>query len=439
MHDCSKQGKGEKTMKHAVIRSFCALALALALLISCVPLGAADGASYMYVHTGNNGRLHLRALPTANSQSLGLYPNGTQVLVHWTSNGWAFVTVVYNQAQGYMATGCLRSGASPVCPDPAPVPTEYTVMYVRTGNAGKLHLRAYASQSAQSLGLFPNGTAVVVTARSNGWAYVTVNGLTGYMMLAYLSGSAVQPTPVPTVNPDPGGAVLMYVRTGNSGKLHLRAYPSQSAQSLGLFPNGTPVYARNLGNGWAEASVYGLRGYMMMQYLVSYAPAPTAAPTAAPAPTGQPLNQLRVVHTGNTGKLYLREGMNTDSAVLGKFENGTLVTVLYDLGSWSYVKVGGLFGYMMNCYLALPTQTVITTPSPTPVPSGGFIVGTNAVVRNENSAFVYLRSSKSSDSTQNVLAQVPNGANVTVLEKGAFWSRIVYNGIEGYMASRYLK
>ncbi len=72
-------------MKHTAIRSFCVLALVLALAASCAP-ALADNPYYMYVNTGNSGRLHLRALPTAASQSLGLYANGTQVRVH---AGWA--------------------------------------------------------------------------------------------------------------------------------------------------------------------------------------------------------------------------------------------------------------------------------------------------------------------------------------------------------------
>lgn len=415
----------------------------LALLILSVPLAQAETSYYtpyyMYVQTGNSGRLHLRALPTAHSQSLGLYANGTQVMVNSTANGWAYVTVVYDRASGYMALSCLTGGyVPPVNPTNAPAPTENTVLYVRTGNSGRLHLRACPSQSAQSLGLFPNGTPVLVTSRANGWAYVTVGGMTGYMMLAYLSGSSALPTPQPTANPNPGSYTLMYVRTGNSGKLHLRSYPSQSAQSLGLFPNGTPLYAKDLGNGWSEVAVYGLSGYMMTRFLASYAPAPTASalPTAAPAPTGQPLCLVKYVRTGNTGKLYLRQGMSTDSAILGKFPNGTMVTVLYDLGAWCYVLVNGQYGYMMSRYLS-DGQSPAVTPSPTPCP--GPTDGTAAAVWNENSSFVYLRSSKDSSNTLNVLAQVPNGAYVTVLERETFWSRIVYNGMAGYMASRYLK
>ncbi len=427
-------------MKHTAIRSFCALALVLALAASCAP-ALADNPYYMYVSTGNSGRLHLRSLPTTASQSLGLYANGTQVRVNSISGSWAFVTVLYNGASGYMALGCLAGNAPvyPVNPQPAPPQTEDTLMYVRTGNSGRLHLRISPSQNAQSLGLFPNGTQVRVLARTGGWAYVNINGLAGYMMLNYLSGGAGPVPPVVRPTPVPGNYVGMYVRTGNTGKLHLRDYPSQASASLGLYPNGTQVYAKDMGNGWSEVLVNGRSGYMMSRFLAYYGAAPTLAPTPAPAPTGAPVGKSMYVNTGNSGKLYLRSSMDTNSAALGLYPNGTPVTVLYDFGPWVYVDVYGARGYMMARYLssaAYSTGSAGATSAPTAVSASQ---PGSATVWNVNSSFVYLRSSKDSNGTTNVLAQVPNGAVVQLLHRETYWSLIRYNGIEGYMVTNYLK
>jgi uncharacterized protein YgiM (DUF1202 family) len=38
-----------------------------------------------------------------------------------------------------------------------------------------------------------------------------------------------------------------------------------------------------------------------------------------------------------------------------------------------------------------------------------------------------------------VICQVPSGSVVTVVEWGSLWSRIQYNGMEGYMVTNYLK
>ena len=432
--------------KHLSIRFLCALLAAMLLILSAMP-ALAQGNTYMYIRTGNTGRLHLRALPTTASESLGLYSNGTAVLVESVTGNWAYVSV--NGRHGYMSLNFLTSAAPSSPAQPAPAQTESTVLYVRTGNTGRLHLREYASTTSRSLGLFSNGTAVVVTARSGDWAYVMVNGKQGYMMLNFLAAAPSQPIPtLQPVAPISGTPVIKYVSTGNSGKLHLRDYPSQTANSLGLYPNGTQVYAVDMGNGWSQVVVNGRAGYMMTQFLVYYAPIGyTPAPTLAPAltPTQIPPSSgiTLYVQTGNSGGLYLRESMSTSSAALGLFPNGTRVSMLISYGSWAYVYVEGLYGYMQLQYLsaAAPAQAPATAvPVPTATPSTGSAGYANtAVVRQPRNSFVYLRSSQNSNGTGNVLAQIPSGSTVTVIQYGKFWSKIIYNGITGYIVSQYLK
>ena len=54
----------------------------------------------MYVQTGNDGRLHLRASKSTLARSLGLFENGTAVTVYEKSGSWARVKV--NGLTGYM-------------------------------------------------------------------------------------------------------------------------------------------------------------------------------------------------------------------------------------------------------------------------------------------------------------------------------------------------
>lgn len=432
------------TMKRK-LRPLCALMLALVLAFASVPAQASGGMGnlYMYIQTGNSGRLHLRALPSTNSESLGLYPNGTAVLVESISGSWAFVQV--NGRRGYMNLNFLSGAAPTQQPYVTPVPTEDTTLYVQTGNSGKLHLRAYASQSAKSLGLYPNGTAVHVTARSGGWVFAEIAGVSGYMMVKYLTPVSPSQPPVtcPPVTPVPGTPTLMYVHTGNSGKLHLREYPSQDSRSLGLYPNGTQLYALAMGNGWSQVMVSGQSGYMMTKFLLSSAPAPTCAPvpTYVPAPTYAPVpgGTVKYVYTGNSGRLHLRENMSTSAASLGLYYNGTPVTVIQDLGVWSLVNVYGKTGYMMNQFLTSTVPGTIVTPVPGAPTAAPTALPTSATVRQPNNSFVYLRSTRSSSNLSNVICQVPSGTVVTVLEWGGPWSRILYNGMEGYMVTNYLK
>ena len=442
-----------------MMRTAIALLLAAALALGCVP-ALAEGSVNMYVSTGNSGRLNLRTLPSVQSDSLGLYANGTQVTVESTQNGWAFVTV--GGLKGYMLLSCLTSIApiAPVYPVPwaaaTPVPTEDTTLYINTGNTGRLHLREQPTTASRSLGLYPNGTAVQVTARVGSFAFVRVAGITGYMMQQFLTSTLPgtvtpplpgQPTPAPF---DAAKATAMYVMTGNTGKLHLREQPTTAARSLGLYPNGTAVQAINLGNGWAQVQVGGMQGYMMLSFLAyvsgapTQAPAPTPAdgPTAAPGdPTpvpAVPTSMTMYVATGNTGKLHLRENVSKSSASLGLYPNGTIVTVWGAVGDWYQVTVAGKNGYMMRKFLA-PMPGTAETPAPgaTPVPAATAQPGT-ATVTQPNNSFVNLRSYRNSEA-KNVIAKIPSGTVVDVLEWGDTWCRIRVNGQEGWIVAWYLK
>ena len=427
-------------MKKRCLRSLSALALALVLIMSMLPTSAM-ASMIMYVRTGNSGRLNLRALPSTQSESLGLFANGTAVTVDYTSGEWAYVNI--SGKRGFMLLSCLTttvpSGGSPVVtPTNTPAHTENTTMYVSTGNSGGLNLRANNSRSAKSLGVYANGTQLTVLGRADGWAYVSVNGNLGYMMLQYLTPYSPDPvTPVgPTLNP--GAATIMYISTGNTGRLNLRELPSQQSRSLGLFSNGTPLQAILLASGWAQVIVNGQSGFMMSKFLSAVAPGSGGSATPKPdgtAPTAAPgFVGTMYVHTGNSGKLNLRENISTSSACLGQYANGTPVTVHATIGAWAHVTVEGKTGYMMNKFLS--------ASAPSTTPSGGgsssSMPGT-AVVRQPSGSFVYLRSSASTSNLLNVLDKVPSGATVEVLSWGEFWSFVNYNGQLGYMVTNYLK
>lgn len=396
-------------MKSKLMKSLAAVLLCAALLASCIPAMAENPTgpnTFMVVSTGNKGKLNLRQSPSTTAPSLGLYTNGTTVYVESASNGWAYVLV--EGQHGYMSTQFLKNIGGGT--------GSGTVMYVQTGNNGRLHLRANPSSTSNSKGLYNNGTKVTVLKMAGDWAYVNVSGRTGYMMFKYLSfnNSTASDPVVPVV--DPSKAVTMYVKTGNQGRLNLRALPSTASASLGLYSNGSAVQAVGVGNGWHWVSVGGKTGYMMSQFL-SY------SGSASPSPASP---YTMYVHTGNAGRLNLRSLPSTDSTSLGLYANKTAVTVLATTGLWANVAVDGKIGYMLLKFLT-------TTP-----PSGIVPVTSNtAIVVQPDYSFVYLRSSKAISSS-NVIAQVPSGTIVDILEWGTVWSHVCYNNLEGYMVSEFL-
>ena len=54
-------------------------------------------------------------------------------------------------------------------------------------------------------------------------------------------------------------------------------------------------------------------------------------------------------------------------------------------------------------------------------------------------SFVNLRSSTTTDTNKNILAQIPHGTQVELLIWDFWYSLIRYNGITGYIVTSYLK
>ena len=324
--------------------------------------------------------------------------------------------------------------------------------YVRNTSAGRINLRARPTVDSERLASIDPGTQVQIDWIEGKWARITVNEMHGYMSMFYLEGypeeiykEAVKPAKTEkTAATAPKKFVLdaatialiastedtvMYVSTGNTGKLHLREFPSQEVRSLGLYPNGTQVTARNLKNGWCYVVVGGVPGFMMTKFLSPVQPS-TPVPPVPVTPVG-----YAVVQHPHNSFVYFRSSRSTASTanVIAKLPSGTVVEVLEREKWYTTIRYNGIVGYMVSQYLYAPGTPV---PAPSPVP--GF--PQQRVVRNQVSTYVNLRSSMSSSTNANILAKVPNGAVVEVLEQcNQYWSRVRYLEMEGFMVSSYLK
>ncbi len=321
------------------------------------------------------------------------------------------------------------------------------------------------------------------------WTRVSINGIVGYVKSSSLSfyehciwptleagatadADAVDkavmeaggfPTPSPSPTPAPGGATgqTMVVRTGNSGKLHLRKSPYPSGSSLGLYENDTQVTVLNIIGEWAQVSVMGKAGYMMTKYLAAVmpaggdevnAPAPSATPepSVTPVPDAFAAGATLYVQTGNDGKLNLRAKASSSAATVDRYANGTQVTVLSVSGAWVRVQVNNRTGYMMKRYLSPDASTaVIATPAPsaTPAPEAvdmaaptpapdSLLKGSTLYVNTGNDGKLNLRTKASSSAA--TVDRHANGTQVAVIKVSGAWAYVRVNGRTGYMMKQYL-
>jgi len=131
-------------------------------------------------------------------------------------------------------------------------------------------------------------------------------------------------------------------------RVHLRAQPSTSAASLGLYYTSTPVVVLSAPqNGWAAVQIGAEYGYVRAAYLADGVQESTA-------------HRYEVANPNSTW-VYLRSAPSTSAAPIATLTNGRMVDVMGETASgWSYVDSPNGFGYIMTKLLtpvAHPSET----------------------------------------------------------------------------------
>ena len=240
---------------------------------------------------------------------------------------------------------------------------------------------------------------------------------------------AEQPAPLET--PAPEAPVQARVTT-QSGSLNLRQSPNRSAKVLGTIPQYAliPVYEQS--GTWCRTVYNGMTGYVMASYLTFPGqPAATPAPVAENAPAAQ---YARV--TTQKGSLNLRQSPSSSAKVLGTIPQYETIPILERGTAWCRTSYGGAAGYVMTRFLTFPGSAApALSPAPVPTASPAQPDGVSARVTTPGGS-LNLRQSPSSSAK--VLRTIPQNDMVAVLERGAEWCRTAYEGVSGYVMTRYL-
>ena len=267
--------------------------------------------------------------------------------------------------------------------------------------------------------------------------------------------SPVQPTATPA-NTYVSGDTLTATVTTPSGSLNLRNGPSSSARVITTIPYGDMMIVVSRGSTWCSVIYNGIAGFVMTKYLAFATQAQpvysvTQAPTATPQPTYEPMystsTQAMVTTTG--GSLNLRETPDQKGRVISTIPYGTWVTVTARGTSWCQITYNGMTGYVMSRYLSfgvsIPTATpytyyVIPTQAPTALPINTYVPS----VSYSQSAWVSTPSGslnlrESPDSGARVITTIPYGTQIIVLSRGVVWCSVIYNGMQGYVMTSFLR
>ena len=126
-------------------------------------------------------------------------------------------------------------------------------------------------------------------------------------------------------------------------KVRLRSRASSKSTVLDAFPKGTTVTVLGQNGSWTRVRVRGKTGYMMTRYL---------SISSGSGSSSGGSGSYMYVWTGTRQPLHLRSTPNTNYEPIGKYRNGTRVTVLKRGKYWTRVSVGGQEGYMWTDYLS---------------------------------------------------------------------------------------
>lgn len=276
---------------------------------------------------------------------------------------------------------------------------------------GWLILRTAPSFKGAIRSSYPSGTTVTITGQIGSWYAVTApDGLTGYMLGDYLqvyNGSGILPV-----------ETTAYVTSTNGLNVRLRTGPGKGYSILASYAPGTKCTILSAGNNWCRIQIGSYTGYMMTRYLTNTPNVPT--PTPKPDHSGE----YPVYVTSKNGKgVNLRSGPSKSYSSIGFYSVATPAAMVTSGKTWSYIRVGNLYGYMMSEFL---TETKPVNPV---IPGSAYVVSANG-----KSVNLRIRPTTASG----IIKSFRVGTPLTIITRGTDWYFIQINGYYGYMMRQFI-
>lgn len=140
------------------------------------------------IDAGNADRVHLRAEPSTDSASRGLYFTGTEAVSNGNPTG-EWTHVVIGSQDGYIMTKYLRWGS-----DIGYVQSEQLMGVIHTNSW--VNIRSAPDKQAEQVGTLRNGETVTILGETDThWYYVVTTDYIGYVMTDYIEMGGTTGTP----------------------------------------------------------------------------------------------------------------------------------------------------------------------------------------------------------------------------------------------------
>ncbi|MBQ4451561.1 MAG: SH3 domain-containing protein [Clostridia bacterium] len=310
-------------------------------------------------------------------------------------------------------------------------PAALAESYEAEVTASTMVVRSGPSTSYEVVARLSKGTKVTVQSVSDGIAYISFSGKTGYALASDMK--KVQS----------GSSSVSGLATVTAATAKVYKSASTSSQVLCTVKKGETFEVLSTDGTWAKLKNGTYIGYCKMSDLniragVTPTPAagsatPTPAPTPTPKPTVQPTPTGLATVKENKTKIFV--SANTDSRVMCTVSKGSTFTILELTDKWAKLENGQYVGYVQRTKVNIvpgvtATPAANSTPKPTSnAPGAGAPIGTGRV--DVNLVYIY----QEPDASSPKLYPLYKNTKVNVYSSMNGWTRVEYNGIAGYVKS----
>jgi uncharacterized protein YgiM (DUF1202 family) len=269
------------------------------------------------------GWLILRDAPSYSGKQISSYPSGTIVTITGQNGSW-YAVKTPDSLTGYMLGKYLIvSGDDLIAGGDA---------WVISSNGLNVRMRTGAGTQYKAIASYAPGTKCKLLEKGDKFCKIQIGTSAGYMMTRFLTAT----------DPGTGSGIIqyeLYVTSTNGRGVNMRSAPYKANNVIGFYDVGTKAGMITPGPVWSLISINGREGYMMTQFLTKTKPEPII-------PTGGSF-----VISYNGKNVNLRSGPGLKYPILNSYAPGTPVTVLTPGAEWDYIRIGSLYGYMMDQFI----------------------------------------------------------------------------------------
>lgn len=339
---------------------------------------------------------------------------------------------------------------------------------------GKLNMRHEMSTDSYVLERLEPGTKVTVVEKQGEWTKVTFGGETGYVSTAYLSFSTeteLTPKYVAADETNPALDTSHIVNTVNviraqevvygtvniDQRLNVRIKPDADSKLAFILSPGTPVRILSEKGSWAYVAYADKTGYAKSTYFDktrSVELASTSEVVVNAAAVEEELDSTYYIQVTSAEGADMYSIASDGGEVIAHLPMNSRAQVLLGSAEWTQVKYENTTGYVKNdCVIRgtlaeieaslediaieEPAEDIFEEEIPADEP-GDFADDETlfAEVASESPAGLNMRADASTEAE--IVTVLENGTMVEVISEEGEWTKIAYNGLEGYVMSAYL-